>query len=472
MAAVLDEALAGRPSMAIVIGDPGMGKSRLVEDLAAAARSRGIRTASAACSADDGAPPLWPWQAILAALADRDGDDEGQVAPGTETAPVDLAGLRALLVGEDDVSDYAERAFAVCDLLARLVRDQAARHPLLLIVDDLHWADAPTLRALSHLTATAGAGEHLAVLVTRRPSPEPSEALSDLEISAARRGARQVRLTGLPVDDAVQLVGTVMGTATPTPQLTAVWCSATGGNPFFLLELARLASERGGWNGEVPAAVQTVVRRRLDRLPADTRELLVAAAALGQQFSLLMLAAGLELDPELADERLDPARDAGIIRERGGTLVFEHALTRDAVLASIGSSQEARLHARIAYAVRAPRCPGIGGVPALRARPALAGGRPGARCHGPGRRPRRRPRLATAAFAHEEAVDLYLAALAAQLIDPRAGTPERFALLLKLAEVAAYAGIVAARRRRGCRGRPDRSCRSVTPAESLVLLWS
>ena len=434
---VLEEALAGRPSTAVVIGEPGMGKSRLAEDLAAVAGSRGIHPVVAVCSDDDGAPPLWPWQAILTALADRD-DPGGRPAPGADAGPVDLAGLRTRLSGGADGADYAERAFAVSDLLAGLVRERAARQPLLLIVDDLHWADVPSLRALTHLIATARAGERLAVVLTRRPLPEPAGALADLEITAARRGARQVRLTGLPVEDAARLVGAVVGTAA-APELVAAWCSATGGNPFFLVELARLASERDGWSGEVPAAVQTVVRRRLDRLPADTRELLVAAAALGQQFSLLMLAAGLELDPELADERLDPARDAGILRERGGLLAFEHALTRDAVLASVGSSQQARLHARIASAYERPDAPApaesrpfelarhwlaAGPVHAARAWPAAA----------------EAARLATAAFAHEDAVDLYLAALAAQLVDPRAGTPERFDLLLKLAEVAAYAG--------------------------------
>ena len=326
------------------------------------------------------------------------------------------------------------------DLLAGLVRERAARQPLLLIVDDLHWADAPSLRALSHLTATARAGERLAVVVTRRPFPEPSGALADLEITAARRGARQVRLTGLPVDDAAQLVGTVVGTAAARPELIAAWCSATGGNPFFLVELARLAGERDGWSGEVPAAVQTVVRRRLDRLPADTRELLVAAAALGQQFSLLMLAAGLELDPELADERLDPARDAGII-----------ARTRRDV--GVRARAHPRCRARLGRVVRAgPAC-----TPGSRTRtsrpdaPVPAESRPFELARhwlaaGPVHAARAWPaaaeaaRLATAAFAHEEAVDLYLAALAAQLIDPRAGTAERFDLLLKLAEVAAYAG--------------------------------
>ena len=435
---LLDEAMAGRPSVAVLIGEPGMGKSRLVEDLAAGAGSRGIRTAAASCSAADGAPPLWPWQAILAALAESDHDHEDQPA-GIETGPVDLGGLRARLAADDD-TDHAERAFAVSDLLASLVRDRAARQPLLLIVDDLHWADAPSLRALSHLIATARAGERLAVVFTRRPLPEPSGALADLEITAARRGGRLVRLAGLPIEEAAQLVGTVVGSDAVRPELIAVWCSATGGNPFFLVELARLAAGHDGWSGEVPAAVQTVVRRRLDRLPADTRDLLVAGAALGQQFSLLMLAAGLQLDPELADERLDPAREAGIVRDRDAMLVFEHALTRDAVLATVGSSVRARLHARIAYAYENPNAPvpaelrpfelarhwlAAGPVHAARAWPAAA----------------EAARLSTSAFAHEEAVELYLAALAAQLIDPRAGTPERFELLLKLAEVAAYAGI-------------------------------
>ena len=436
---VLAEALAGRPAVAVLIGEPGMGKSRLAEDLAARARSRGVHLATATCSSDEGAPPLWPWQAILAALTNRDHDIAGPLTPGTRAVPVDLAGLRARLGGDDGGTDDAERAFAVSELLAGSVRDHAARQPLLLIVDDLHWADAPSLRALAHLVDTARSGERLAVIVTRRLVPEPSGALADLEITAARRGARQVRLSGLPAADAAQLVGTVVGAASTRPELIATWCSATGGNPFFLMELARLAGERNDWSGEVPAAVQTVVRRRLDRLPTDTRELLTAAAALGQQFSLLVLAACQELDPYLTDERLDPARDAGIIRDSPGMLAFEHALTRDAVLASVGASQRARVHARIAYAYERLDAPvpaearpfelarhwlAAGPVHATKAWPAAA----------------EAARLASAAFAHEEAVDLLRAALDAQLIDPRAGSRERFDLLLRLAEVAAYAG--------------------------------
>ena len=221
------------------------------------------------------------------------------------------------------------------------------------------------------------------------------------------------------------------------------------------MELARLAGERDGWSGAVPAAVQTVVRRRLDRLPADTRELLVAAAALGQQFSLLMLAAGLELDPELADERLDPARDAGIVAERGGMLAFEHALTRDAVLASVGSSEQARMHARIAYAYGRPDAPvpaesrpfelarhwlAAGPVHAARAWPAAA----------------EAARLATAAFAHEEAVDLYLRGAGRSADRPARAETRAVRSAAQTGRGRRVRRDLAARGRRGRRGRPDR----------------
>ncbi len=420
----LDETLAaaleGHPSIAVLVGDPGLGKSRLLADLAAVAAAQGLATLSGSCSADDGAPPLWPWQAML--------------------AEIDLAAARERLATED-ATDYAQRAFAVSDLIAGAVRERAAQQPVLLVVDDLHWADEPTLRALSHLVATARDGERLAVVVTWRPWPEPTGALADLEVTAARHGARRLQLSGLPAADAAALVSSVAGPDTVSPAQVDAWWAATDGNPFFLVELARLATEHGGWNGEVPVSVQAVVRRRLEHLQSATQDLLVVAAALGQEFSVMVLAAALSLAPEVVDEQLDAARDAGIVRDRdGGVLAFEHPLTRDAALASVRPSRRARTHAKIAYAYERPDAPvpaatrpfelarhwlAAGPVHAARAWPAAA----------------QAARLATAAFAHDEAVDLYRAALAAQRLDPQARGDDRFALLLSLAEVAAYAGI-------------------------------
>lgn len=427
----LDDALAGAPSIAVIVGEPGVGKSRLTEDLSALATARGMLVAVGRCSAGDGAPPLWPWQSILTAVVD-DGDGGN--------APHALARLRESLVTED-ATDHAERSFAVSDLIAGVVRDRAAQQPVLVIVDDVHWADAATLRALSQLVATAGRGQRLAIVVTRRPWPEPAGALADLEVTAARHGARQLVLQGLSATESENLIGRVTGQPAVSTDRVLAWCAATDGNPFFLVELARLAADRDGWNGEVPATVQTVVRRRLDHLPSDTRDPLLVAAALGQRFSLVVLAAVLEIDPWLADERLDPARDAGIVRDRdGGVLEFEHALTRDAVLASTRRSQLSRTHARIAYTLSRPGAPvsdetkpfelarhwiAAGPVHAAQAWTAAV----------------EAARLASAAFAHDEAVDLQLAALAAQRLDPRAGRDERYTLLLQLAETAAYAGI-------------------------------
>lgn len=428
----LEDALAGLPSVAVLVGEAGLGKTRLTEDLAAIAARRGMLIATGSCSADDGAPPLWPWQPILTALGDG-------LGAGADGSSLDPTRLREQLVGRD-TADYAERSFAVSDLIAGAVRQRAAGKPVLLVVDDLHWADAPTLRALSQLIATARRGERLAVVLSRRPWPEPAGALADLEVTAARQGARQQVLGGLSEEEAASLVDGVAGPGAAAGEVVRAWWAATGGNPFFLVELARLALDPGGWTGEVPATVQTVLRRRLDQLPPRTQELLVTAAALGQEFSPVVLAAVLELDPWLTDELLDPAREAGIVRDRdGGGLVFEHALTRDAVLAATRSSQLARTHARIAYALSQPEAPiAVDARPYELARHWLAAGPVHAAQAWPAAA--EAARLARSGFAHEVAVDLYLAGLAAQRVDPRAGRDERFTLLLQLAEVAAYAG--------------------------------
>ena len=426
----LTEALAGQPSVVVLVGEPGQGKSRLTDDLTQVAKGRDMLVVAGSCSADDGAPPLWPWQPILTALAsDSDGD----------VPPLDLIRLRERLVAEDSV-DYAERAFAVSDLIAATVRQRAAARPVLLVVDDLHWADAPTLRALTHLIATVRRGERLAVVLTRRPWPAPTGALADLEVMAARQGARQHVLAGLPEDEAAALIAAVAGAGTLSAEHVRDWWVATGGNPFFLVELARLVGEPGGWSGAVPATVQAVLRHRLAQLPAATQELLVTAACLGQEISLVVLAAVVEPDPSVVDQCLDPAREAGIVRDRDdGVLAFEHALTRDAVLATIPASQLARTHARIAYALSRPDSPvSLMSRPFELARHWLAAGPVHAAQAWPAAA--EAARLASASFAHEEAVDLYLAALTAQRLDPRAGRDQRFTLLLQLAEVAAYAG--------------------------------
>ena len=188
---VLGAAVSGSPGAVLVVGDPGTGKTRLVEHALAAAADRDVVSAVGRCSQDDGAPPLWPWYALLDGL-------------GIER-PAELARAD----GSDEVGP--ERAFAVQDALARAVRERAHDAPVLLVVEDLHWADTRTLRALTHLVTTLGAGDRVALLATRRARPHPTGALAELGVALARHGARTIELGGLDAGDAQALVSSVTG---------------------------------------------------------------------------------------------------------------------------------------------------------------------------------------------------------------------------------------------------------------------
>ncbi len=416
---VLLAARAGTPGATLVVGDPGTGKTRLVDDALATAADLGLLAAVGRCSQDDGAPPLWPWYALLDGLGiDRPAELE-RAADGSEAGP--------------------ERAFAVQDALARAVRDRARDQPVLLVVEDLHWADTRTLRALTHLVATLRAGDRVALVATRRARPQPTGALADLGVALARHGARTIDLAGLGADEARALVRSVTGTDTE-PARVDDWRARTGGNPFFLVELARLAATNGGWRGEVPESVQTVVARRLDDLPDPTREVLLVSAALGREHSPLLLAHVGGWGPDAVADLLEPAQDAGVVHQRpDGRLAFEHALTRDAVLAAASPARVARVHARIAHALDS--VPRGSLAPAERAFDLAHHWLAAGPVHAP-----RAWRAAAAAaaearrdFANVEAAELYRQALDAHALDPSGDRGERYDLLLSFAGAAAWA---------------------------------
>ena len=420
VAEVLEASVTGTPGAVLVVGDPGTGKTRLVDAALAEAGRLGVRAAVGRCSQDDGAPPLWPWLALLDGL-------------GIERPPE----LERTEGGGDDLGP--ERAFAVQDALARAVRERAADVPLLLVVEDLHWADTRTLRALTHLVTTLDSGDRVGLVATRRARPQPAGALADLGVALARHGARTVELAGLAGDDALALVSSVTG-ADADPARVDDWHTRTGGNPFFLVELARLATSTGGWRGEVPESVQTVLARRLDDLPDATREVLLVSAALGREHSPLLLAHVGGWGPDEVTDRLEPAHEAGIVHQRDdGRLVFEHALTRDAVLATVSPGRLARVHARIAHALAS--VPRGSLAPAERAFDLAHHWLAAGPVHAPQawRAAGAAAAVARRDFANVEAADLYRAALDAHALDPAGTREERYELLLAFSEAAAWA---------------------------------
>ena len=179
------------------------------------------------------------------------------------------------------------------------------------MLEDLHWADEATLRTLAHLLATAPAGATLCVVGTRRAQPEPTGALALVAESFARRHAARVDVTGLDREGTAALVD---GVAADVPvSLVDAWHARSGGNPFFLVELARLGQ---GDPDHVPATVRDVVTRRLSELPERARQSLVTAAVTGRRFRPEVGRRGQRHRPRRRRRR--PRRRAGGRPGRGG----------------------------------------------------------------------------------------------------------------------------------------------------------
>ncbi|WP_027861148.1 BREX system ATP-binding domain-containing protein [Marmoricola sp. URHB0036] len=331
---VLDRAAAGEPAFSLLVGEPGIGKSRLAEATQETAAARGFVVATGRCAQDDGAPPLWPWSQALDDLGRHDG------------RVLDVELERLLSAEAADPGGDERQGFRAWESIAREVLTRSEGQPLLLVLEDLHWADTGSLRVLRRLIASSASGQRLAVLLTRRPFPEPTGSLADVGEELARHHVTRVDLTGLDEEATQALVSELAGDT--DEDVVTHWHARSEGNPFFVIELARL----GGGTDAVPATVRDVVTRRLEGLPEETRAALLLAAVLGRVCSLDVLAAIAGQEPDQVDEALAPAREAGLVREPGaGVLAFAHALTRDAVAATATATGLARQHARVAHAL-------------------------------------------------------------------------------------------------------------------------
>ncbi|MFC6287248.1 BTAD domain-containing putative transcriptional regulator [Nocardioides sp. GCM10027113] len=410
LVAALDRAESGAPAFAAVTGEPGIGKSRLCAELAAVAVPRGARLLVGRCSQDDGAPPLWPWQQVLRCLgADlevADGEDEG-----------------------------AE--FRVWESVVAQVAAAARDETLVLVLDDLHWADGPSLRVLRLMAETVQAGR-LLVVGTWRPNPEPCASLGDAAEALARRHAVRLELVGLEPPEVATVVEAV-AEVSPSQAQADLLARRTDGNPFFLVEFARLAHDGGDLDGLVagadpPTAVSDVLDRRLSLLPDETRSVLRWAAVIGRGFELAVLAEVAGLDEDALLDLLDPALDAGLVREDDiGSYWFGHALVRDQIYGAFSPTRRARAHARVAEVLE--QCPDRESETArhwLAAGPARAGRA--------WRAAREAATVARRLHAHTAASVLLDEALERLAIDPEATPRDRYDLLMDLGEAHRWRG--------------------------------
>ena len=408
--AALDLADQGSPAFGAITGEPGIGKSRLCGELGVLAVNRGARLLVGRCSQDDGAPPLWPWQQVLRGL-------------GTD-----------LDVGDSE-DEGAE--FRTWEAIVGSVAAAASDETLVVVLDDLHWADTPTLRVLRLLIETVEAGR-LLVLSTWRTHPEPTGALADAAESLARRHAVRLELAGLTAADAATVVEAVAEVA-PSDEQAGLLTSRTDGNPFFLVEYARLAHDGGDLSGlmteaDPPTAVADVLARRLERLPEESRSVLRWAGVIGRFFDLPTLAAVAGVSEDDVLDSIDPALGAGLVREEGiGSYLFGHALVRDAIYGSFSATRRARAHARVAEVLEGQR-----DRESETARHWLAAG-PAHAAHA-WRAARNAAGVARRVHAHDTAAELLAAARESIGHDADATPQDRYDLLMDLADAHRWRG--------------------------------
>ncbi|KOV83893.1 hypothetical protein ADL03_19445 [Nocardia sp. NRRL S-836] len=286
--------------IALVTGEAGVGKTALAETFSGALAARGWRTVWARCPED--APVAWPWQQVVEAL-------------GEELTGTDRFALRRAVVS---------------------TVESAA--PVLVVLDDLHQADEETLAVLAAFTAAPLSGRVLIVATTR--VPVTSEAL-------ARAEPVRVDLGGL----GEEAVGTLVRSIADGADVRVIY-RRSGGNPFYVKELARL-SAAGGDVGSVPAGVRDVLRHRLSALPAPARTVLHQASVLGRDVEVDLLAA-LAGDDVL--DALDLALAAGFVAEVApGRARFTHVLVRDTLYEEVSLTRRARWHAAVAAALESTR---------------------------------------------------------------------------------------------------------------------
>ena len=360
----LDEAAAGRGGLALLTGEAGIGKTTLARALGERAEERGIVTVWGPCWDGGGAPAYWPWIQVLRALGRRRDvqrmtGELGDGAPWIASLVADLAGPLGV-TGPPPELDADQARFRLFDALGRMLGAAAAVGPLVVVLDDLHWADASSLFALEFVARTLPDLPVLAVATYRQGEAHEREDLT-LALGRLARAAFRLPLEGLSRDELAQLLTRHGDEASePAPKLVDALHSATAGNPFFADELAQLLAAQGRLRSvsaddplPLPEGVREAIRRRLAPLGAPTLEALAAAAVVGTEFRVRTLADVLQITPGEVLELLGPASRIGLLvaREDGGRQAFAHALVRDTLLHDLGAARRGELHLAVGDAL-------------------------------------------------------------------------------------------------------------------------
>jgi DNA-binding winged helix-turn-helix (wHTH) protein/tetratricopeptide (TPR) repeat protein len=352
--AAFDEAMAGRGSLCLLVGEAGIGKTRCVQELVAHARRAGIVAWTGRCAATRGAPAFWPWIQIL-----RESSEDRRVVGPERSAlggfldrlvPRELPAVQALPASMPP-SDASR--FWLADAIARALQRTAKKQVRVLVVEDLHAADDGSIELLALLAPHLASAQMLVVATSRDDA--------GARLSNRLRPCETVNLTGLGVGDVERLLTGAVGPEVPR-ELARYLQGKTSGNPLFLKEAVRVVAAQHAIRGSlkpadlaIPEVERGFLRERLAALDPQTRKVVDAASVLGEEFELPIVKRVVDLPTDVLAGCVDEAIRSRFIERAsaGETYTFAHALVRDAVYEALPVAERLRLHGRVASALEA-----------------------------------------------------------------------------------------------------------------------
>jgi predicted ATPase len=371
--AELAAAIAERGRVVAIAGEPGAGKTRLLQEFLGACRARGCLVLDGAAVSVSRAIAHRAGMDLVRAYFGVEPDDDAAAVRGKVTARMlalgpdlddDVPALLWILGALPEGSPFhalepASRRQRANAAVGRLVRRESERQPVVMAVDDLQWADSETVASFSVLQRDLPRG---ALLVTVYRSEYDDAWLT-------RAGAVRVRLGPLPAETTERLLDALLGGDLSLSPLRQALLERVGGNPLFLEESIRDLAQRGVLAGargayrlerptgpiEVPATVRSVLEARIDRLPPEPKRLLQCAAVLGEEVPASLLEALAELPPPRVREAVASLAAAELVHETAAfpepRYVFRHSLIHDVAYGSLLHDRRRMLHARAMQAI-------------------------------------------------------------------------------------------------------------------------
>jgi DNA-binding CsgD family transcriptional regulator/tetratricopeptide (TPR) repeat protein len=359
------DVLTGEGGLVLLSGEAGIGKSRLAGHFAAQARAEGARVLWGRCWEVGGAPAYWPWiQALRDLVSDLDAEALTRAVGGSGPVLAQLLPeLRERMpgVGLPQPASAESARFRLFDRLAGFLARVSTAEPLVLVLEDIHAADASSLLLLQFIATGLGGTRLLVVATYRDAEPRRDRALADT-LPELARGASTLRisLSGFTPADVAHLVQPMTGHPPPEGLVAAIH-RETEGNPLFVEELVRLLLSEGGLREPepgrrwpIPEGVREVIGRRLGQLSKPCRDLLTIGAVIGRDFSTSVLASVTGGPPQVVLDGLGDAVTARLLTpvdEDPGRFRFGHALVREALYDTLPPAERVRLHRSLGEAI-------------------------------------------------------------------------------------------------------------------------